>query len=96
MDLFLCVNASIKRQFEFVQQAWVNNPRFNGLVDNSDPIAGDNDPAATTPSSMHVPMRPAALRSAALPRFAMVRGGAYFFMPSLTALRYLATLPPGT
>ncbi|MFN2201240.1 MAG: Dyp-type peroxidase, partial [Caldilineaceae bacterium] len=38
---FFCVNASIKRQFEFVQQAWMNNPRFNGLVDNRDPISGD-------------------------------------------------------
>jgi Dyp-type peroxidase family len=89
---FLCVNANIKRQFEFVQQAWVNNPRFNGLIDNGDPIAGDNDPAATPPSSMQVPMQPTALRSAPLPRFVTVRGGAYFFMPSLTALRYLTTM----
>lgn len=89
---FLCVNANIKRQFEFVQQAWVNNPRFNGVTANADPIGGDNDPAAETPSSMHVPMRPAALRSAPLPRFVTVRGGAYFFLPSLTALRYLATM----
>ena len=41
---FLCVNASLKDQFEFIQQAWVNNPNFGGLVDNRDPLVGDNDP----------------------------------------------------
>jgi deferrochelatase/peroxidase EfeB len=89
---FFSVNASIKRQFEFVQQAWVNNPRFNGLVDNRDPLGGDNDPNAPIPSVMLVPGRPAGLRTAPLPRFITVRGGLYLFMPSLTALRYLATL----
>lgn len=65
---------------------------LNGLTDNADPISGDNDPAAEAPSRMHVPMRPAALRSAPVPRFVTVRGGAYFFMPSLTALRYLGAM----
>jgi Dyp-type peroxidase family len=87
---FFCVNASIRSQFEFVQQAWVNNPRFNGLVSNRDPLGGDNDPSAAAPSAMHVPGRPTGLRTMPLPRFVTVRGGAYFFMPSITALRYLA------
>ncbi len=51
---FLCVNASIKSQFEFIQQVWVNNPTFSGLLNNRDPITGDNDPAAA-PSSMLIP-----------------------------------------
>lgn len=89
---FFCVNASIKRQFEFVQQAWVNNPRFNGLVNNRDPLGGDNDPDAETPSVMIVPGRPEGLRTAPLPRFITVRGGAYLFMPGLRALRYLSVL----
>ena len=38
---FFCVNASIRSQFEFVQQTWCNNPRFGGLNDNKDPIIGD-------------------------------------------------------
>jgi deferrochelatase/peroxidase EfeB len=29
---FFCVNASIRSQFEFVQQTWCNNPRFGGLT----------------------------------------------------------------
>ena len=40
---FFCVNASIRSQFEFVQQTWCNNPRFGGLNDNKDPIIGDNN-----------------------------------------------------
>ena len=48
---FLCVNASIKSQFEFVQQVWVNNPAFSGLLNNQDPIAGDNDPSVPPPAA---------------------------------------------
>jgi deferrochelatase/peroxidase EfeB len=90
---FFCVNASIKRQFEFVQQAWMDNPHFNGLVDNRDPISGDNEPEARSPSAMVIPGRHGGLRTAPLPRFVTVLGGLYLFMPSMTALRYLANKP---
>jgi deferrochelatase/peroxidase EfeB len=87
---FFCVNADIRRQFEFVQQTWCNNPRFGGLNDNKDPLIGDNDRADAPPSHMTIPRRPVRIRTAALPRFVTVRAGAYLFMPSLTALRFLA------
>jgi hypothetical protein len=89
---FVCVNADIKSQFEFIQQAWVNNPHFNGLDNNRDPLVGDNDPADRRPSTMLVPGYRSTLRTAPLPRFVTTRGGAYLFMPGLTALRYLAQL----
>ena len=85
---FLCINTSIKSQFEFIQQVWVNNPTFSGLLDNRDPLVGDNDAAA--PSVMVIPGEREILRTSPLPRFVHVRGGAYFFMPGLAALRYLA------
>jgi Dyp-type peroxidase family len=85
---FLCVNTNIKSQFEFVQQVWVNNPAFGGLLANRDPLVGDND--GQGPGGMVIPTGQATLRTAPLPRFVNVRGGAYFFMPSLPALRYLA------
>ena len=44
---FLCANANIKSQFEFIQQVWVNNPAFGGLLNNRDPLVGDNDAAAS-------------------------------------------------
>jgi deferrochelatase/peroxidase EfeB len=87
---FFCVNASIKTQFEFVQQTWCNNPRFAGLNDNKDPIIGDNARTDQTPSRMTIPRRPFTVRTSALPRFVKVRAGMYLFMPSLTALRFLA------
>jgi Dyp-type peroxidase family len=85
---FFCVNASIRSQFEFVQQSWCNNPRFGGLTNNEDPIIGDHAPDGVA-SYMEIPRRPVALRTAALPRFVVVKGGAYLFMPGLAALRFL-------
>lgn len=87
---FLCVNASIKSQFEFVQQTWCNNPNFGGLHDNKDPLVGDHGGDGQAPSHMTIPRVSGLERTAALPRFVTVRAGAYLFMPSLTALRYLA------
>jgi hypothetical protein len=89
---FLCVNASIRSQFEFVQQTWCNNPHFSGLHDNKDPIAGDAARAGEAPSRMTIPGRPT-VRTAAFPRFVTVKAAGYFFMPSLTALRFLAQTP---
>jgi hypothetical protein len=87
---FFCVNASIRNQFEFVQQNWCNNPRFGGLNDNKDPIVGDNGRAGEPSSHMTIPGEPLGRRTAALPRFVTVNAGAYLFMPSLTVLRFLA------
>lgn len=92
---FLCVNASITSQFEFVQQTWCNNPRFGGLTVNKDPITGDNARSGGAASHMEIPRRPVAFRTAALPRFVTVRGGAYLFMPSITALRFLSQFRSG-
>ncbi len=86
---FLCVNTNIKSQFEFIQQAWANNPSFGGLADNRDPLIGDNDPSRA-PGGMLIPGNRSTIRTAPLPRFVTVRGGAYLFMPGLTTLRYLA------
>jgi Dyp-type peroxidase family len=87
---FFCVNASIRSQFEFVQQTWCNNPRFGGLTDNKDPISGDNNRKDEPSSHMTIPAQPFRLRTSALPRFVTVKAGAYLFMPSLSALQFLA------
>ena len=92
---FFCVNASIRSQFEFVQQTWCNNSRFAGLNDNKDPILGDNARTNETSSHLTIPRRPFRIRTAALPRFVKVRAGAYLFMPSLTTLRFLAAFTAG-
>jgi Dyp-type peroxidase family len=89
--LFLALNADLRRQFEFVQQTWVNNPKFAGLADEDDPLAG-----ARVGGGGHftVPLDPLRARYHALPRFVRPRGGGYFFLPGLAALRYLAEGAP--
>ena len=39
---------------------------------------------------MTIPKRPIRKKITGLPAFTTVRGGAYFFLPGLRALRYLA------
>ena len=34
---FICLNANIQRQFEFVNHTWLNNPKFGRLYDDADP-----------------------------------------------------------
>jgi Dyp-type peroxidase family len=87
---FFCVNASIRSQFEFIQQTWCNNPAFGGLSENKDPIVGDHGRAGEPQTRMAIPAGSGTVRTAALPRFVTVRGGAYLFMPSITALRFIA------
>jgi deferrochelatase/peroxidase EfeB len=82
---FLAVNADTQRQFEFIQQSWLNNPAFNGLFDNKDPLLGDNDGTG----HMNIPAAPVRQRIGGVPRFVTVRGGGYWFMPGLRALRFL-------
>jgi Dyp-type peroxidase family len=88
---FMCLNADLARQYEFVQHTWVNNPTFNGLHEEPDPLVG----ARTGKSSVFTtPARPLRRRYAELPQFVHVRGGAYFFLPGIRALRVLADEQP--
>jgi Dyp-type peroxidase family len=92
---FLCFNANIARQFEFIQQTWVNNPKFGGLYADSDPIMGQRQAAAgSTPASTFTWQDdPVRHRFTGLPDFTRVRGGGYFFMPGIQAVKYLAGQP---
>jgi Dyp-type peroxidase family len=87
---FMCLNANLIRQYEFVQHSWVNDPSFNGLTGSVDPLVGPRGAAGTTFTEQAAPVR---RRHLGLPRFVQVRGGAYFFLPGIRALRYLASLP---
>jgi deferrochelatase/peroxidase EfeB len=92
---FICINANIARQFEFVQGAWLMSTKFNGMSEESDAMMGDREPVAGCPSpdQFSIP-RETGLRERCngLPQFITVRGGAYFFLPSLRALRYFASV----
>jgi Dyp-type peroxidase family len=87
---FICLVASLIRQFEFVQHTWLNNPAFHGLYDDTDPLTGSRDGGGAT---FTVPANPVRRRYRGLPQFVRARGGAYFFLPGVSALRYLQQLP---
>jgi Dyp-type peroxidase family len=89
---FICLGANLARQYEFVQHTWVNNPAFNGLEGESDPLVGARHDKN---SYFTVPDRPVRRRYAELPQFVHVRGGAYFFLPGLRALRFITSEPTG-
>ena len=90
---FICLNANISRQFEFVQNAWMASTKFSGLIGESDPLVGNRQAIPGCPvTSDFTVQKDGALRQrvTGLPQFVTVRGGAYFFLPSLRALRYIA------
>jgi len=83
--------ASLIRQFEFAQNVWVNDRNFHELGNERDPIIGNQDGTL----EYKIPKRPIRRRITGLPAFTTVRGGAYFFLPGLKALRYLSKLGAG-
>ncbi|GEK46381.1 hypothetical protein HPA02_06640 [Bisbaumannia pacifica] len=92
---FLCFNAEPSRQFEFVQHTWLENANFAGLRGESDPLVGSRGAGDKGGDAFSVPEEPVRCRYQGLPRFVRVRGGGYFFLPGLRALRYLAAPPRG-
>jgi Dyp-type peroxidase family len=89
---FICFVASIRRQFEFVQAQWCNDGNAFGLGTERDPLVGQSFPAAGTegPGKMTIPDTPSAHFLSPLPDLVRTRGGEYFFLPSLSALRWLS------
>ncbi len=92
---FICIGANISRQFEFVQGAWVMNTKFNAMTEESDPLLGSRAPVPGCPftNTFSLPQTSGLrTRIMGVPRFVTVLGGAYFFLPSISALRYLSSL----
>jgi deferrochelatase/peroxidase EfeB len=78
------MNSDIERQFEFLQHTWMLNPMFGAGYKETDPIIGPSCPF-TIPSK---PMR----QQPKIETFITPIGGGYFFLPSLSALRYFGAL----
>lgn len=89
--VFLCLNANIERQFEFVQNSWLMHPEFGGLHDETDPLLGNAQAQRTRAMTIQQPLL--GRRIDGLGQFVTVKGGGYFFLPGLKALDYLAQLP---
>lgn len=94
---FMCVNTNIARQFEFIQQTWLQSQKFGGLRSDRDPLLGREPPFTGRPEekppapSMTVATPPLRARVPIAP-FVTVRGGGYFFVPSLRAMKLFAWL----
>jgi Dyp-type peroxidase family len=92
---FIALNANIERQFEFVQNAWMARTKFDGVTEESDPLLGNREPVAGCPftNTFSIP-QPGKVRKRLMemPQFVTVRGGAYFFLPGIRALRYLSKI----
>ena len=89
---FICLVGHIARQFEFVQRAWIHSANFNGLYKDGDPISGARRTAAdgNQNDELTVPADPVRRKYKAMPQFTTLVGGAYFFLPGIRALHYIA------
>ncbi|HWI87383.1 MAG TPA: hypothetical protein VNT42_13810, partial [Sphingomonas sp.] len=87
--IFIAICTSLFRQFEFVQQQWIQyGLDFNSGSDTC-PIVGNHDEDAklvvvTDPASGRQPFL-----CDRIPQLVESRGGDYFFIPSMTALRMI-------
>ncbi|TIQ35396.1 MAG: cytochrome P450 [Mesorhizobium sp.] len=84
--LFMCLNADIERQYEFIQQTWVSSTSFQGLVAEKDPMIGTQEGSH---GRFSIPSWEKVTVLKNMPQFVTTKGGGYFFMPSRSALRYL-------
>lgn len=84
---FMCLNGDLERQFEFLQQTWVQNLSFHGLGNERDPLIGSR----TARNHHTIPTQAGPIRLEGLPAFVRTRGGGYFFLPGRRTLRYLAS-----
>ncbi len=84
--LFMCFQASIRQQFAFMQKAWCNNPDFVQGEIGIDPIVGQpaSPPGAEQIWSKEYDSPPAT--KFRFEHFVRMRGGEFFFAPSLPFL----------
>lgn len=86
--IFMAVCASLFRQFEFVQQQWMQYGLDFDSGNDTCPMIGNHGPEAKFVIPGDEKTKP--YICGRLPQFVEVRGGGYFFIPSITALRMMA------
>jgi deferrochelatase/peroxidase EfeB len=89
------INSNIENQYEFVLSQWVNDSEFAGAVrlhpKSKDPLIGTQDPAESIfviPQANGSPP----IRIAGLSSFITTQAAAYCFLPSITAIQFIADL----
>ncbi len=87
------INSNIENQYEFVLSQWVNDAAFAGAVrldpKSKDPMIGTQDPAE---SIFVIPQANGAppIKVTGLTSFTTTKAAAYCFLPSITAIRFIA------
>lgn len=87
--IFICLNANIARQFEFIQHTWLNNAKFSGLYDETDPLMGTRYQDRRT-KDFTIQQQPIRRRVHGIGQFVTVKGGAYFFLPGISTIHLWA------
>ena len=92
--LFYFINSNIENQFEFVLNRWVKDSEFAGAV-RLDPTT--KDPLLGTRPDEGMFVIPQAdgsppLKVTGLSTFVTTKAAAYMFLPSVTAIRFIADL----
>ena len=82
---FIFLSAKAMATLEFLQQEWINNGNFMSLGEERDPNVGRQEQGAT----FTIPQEPVRRRIHGIETFNVLRGGEYFFLPSLSALSWL-------
>jgi hypothetical protein len=89
------INASIENQYEFVLKQWVNDAEFVGAVrlnpKSKDVMIGTNDSAEST-FEIPQPSGASPLKITGFSSFVTTQAVAYCFLPSVTALKFIAGL----
>jgi Dyp-type peroxidase family len=86
--IFQFISAKAMATMEFLQQEWINDGDFIGANGERDPIIGRQEEGAT----FTIPKQPVRRRLRGIETFNVLQGGEYFFMPSISALKWLGTL----
>jgi Dyp-type peroxidase family len=89
--IFMALNASFFRQFEFVQQQWIEYGNDAHQGNDKDLLTGNHDGMGKFVVQGTDDLKNPPFICANLPNFVELRGGDYFFMPSLTALQMMAS-----
>ena len=88
--IFMALNASISRQFEFVQQQWIEYGNDAHLGNDKDILMGNHGGRGRFVLQGDASPANPPLICSSLPNFVQLRGGDYFFLPSITALGMIA------
>lgn len=89
--LFMCYQSDIGQQFEIIQGNWCNFPHFPVLRAGRDPLVGQrNTWDESAGQKWSAPKEDGSFSTFDFPQCVTMRGGEYFFAPSLSFLRGLS------